>query len=234
MKKSTNLERICFICQKVCPRQHITSGELVNEEITNEIRKIAPEWTSDYFICHADLALMRSRYVRTLLQSEKGQLSSLEQKVLHSISDRELLSIDLDTKSNEKWSLGERLTDKIAGFGGSWSFLILFSLFLLLWIVSNSFLYWFKPIDPYPFIFLNLILSCVAAIQAPLIMMSQNRQEAKDRVRSQHDYQINLKAELEIQNLHEKMDYLLSHQWEKMLQIQQIQLEMLAEINKVT
>jgi uncharacterized membrane protein len=86
--------------------------------------------------------------------------------------------------------------------------------------------------DPYPYILLNLILSCLAAIQAPIIMMSQNRQEAKDRLRSQHDYQVNLKAELEIRHLHEKVDHLLSHQWERLAEIQEIQLELLSEIGR--
>lgn len=89
-----------------------------------------------------------------------------------------------------------------------------------------------KPVDHYPFILLNLILSCIAAIQAPVIMMSQNRQEAKDRLRSQNDYQINLKAELEIQHLHEKLDHLLQHQWERLAQIQEIQLDLLSEMSK--
>jgi uncharacterized membrane protein len=90
-----------------------------------------------------------------------------------------------------------------------------------------------KPFDPYPFIFLNLILSCIAAIQAPVIMMSQNRQEAKDRRRSEHDYQVNLKAELEIRHLHEKLDHLLSHQWERLVAIQQVQLDLLSEIGRI-
>ena len=95
----------------------------------------------------------------------------------------------------------------------------------------NSLVLLWRPLELYPFIFLNLILSCIAAIQAPIIMMSQNRQEAKDRLRSQHDYQVNLKAELEIRNLHEKVDHLLSHQWERLVQIQELQLELLSELS---
>jgi uncharacterized membrane protein len=102
----------------------------------------------------------------------------------------------------------------------------------VLWILLNTVVLLVHPVDPYPFILLNLVLSCLAAIQAPIIMMSQNRQEAKDRLRSQHDYQINLKAELEIRHLHEKMDHLLSHQWERLAQIQEIQLDLLSEMNK--
>ncbi len=203
------------------------------KDITKEIKRTFPDWGAEHFICHADLALMRSRYVHALLISEKGELTSLEHTVLDSLNEQEFLSTDLEAEFDQKWTLGEHLADKIATFGGSWWFLISFSIFLVLWVFSNSLVYWLKPADPYPFIFLNLILSCLAAIQAPVIMMSQNRQEAKDRIRSQHDYQINLKAELEIRHLHEKMDHLLSHQWEKMVQIQEIQLEMLSELKCV-
>jgi uncharacterized membrane protein len=110
--------------------------------------------------------------------------------------------------------------------------LILFGIFMAAWIGVNSAVLLWRPVDPYPFILLNLVLSCLAAIQAPVIMMSQNRQEAKDRLRSEHDYKVNLKAELEIRQLHEKIDHLLSHQWERLVEIQQIQLELLSELGR--
>jgi len=100
----------------------------------------------------------------------------------------------------------------------------------VIWIALNSVLLLRRPFDPYPFILLNLVLSCLAAIQAPVIMMSQNRQESKDRLRSQHDYRVNLKAELEIRQLHDKIDHLLSHQWERLVEIQQIQIDLLSEL----
>jgi len=103
---------------------------------------------------------------------------------------------------------------------------------LVVWIIVNSVVLLSKTFDPYPFILLNLILSCIAAIQAPIIMMSQNRQEAKDRIRSENDYKVNLKAEIEIRTLHEKIDHLLLDQWSRMMQIQQVQLDMLEEIQK--
>ena len=144
----------------------------------------------------------------------------------------ELITKNIETEFDQNWTVGEKLADKIASFGGSWTFLICFGIFLVLWILLNTVVLLVHPVDPYPFILLNLVLSCLAAIQAPIIMMSQNRQEAKDRLRSQHDYQINLKAELEIRHLHEKMDHLLSHQWERLAQIQEIQLDLLTEMNK--
>jgi uncharacterized membrane protein len=165
-----------------------------------------------------------------ILESEKGELSTLEQEVVRSLREHELLSSNVDTQFEREWSLGDRLADRIATFGGSWSFLILFGVFLLAWIVLNSVVLVQRPPDPYPYIFLNLVLSCLAAVQAPIIMMSQNRQEAKDRIRSKHDYQVNLKAELEIRHLHEKVDHLLSHQWDRLVEIQELQLELLTDL----
>ncbi len=149
---------------------------------------------------------------------------------MRSLSEHEILSLDTESELEQQWSFGQRMADKIATFGGSWTFLICFAVFLFLWIGMNSLVLVLRPFDPYPFIFLNLMLSCLAAIQAPIIMMSQNRQEAKDRIRSQHDYQVNLKAEREIRHLHEKVDHHLSHQWSRLVQIQELQLELLSEL----
>jgi len=178
------------------------------------------------------LARFRAKYVHALLESEKGELTFLEHEVLESLQKQELLSANVDFEFEKQRTLGERMADRLAVFGGSWKFLIYFGVFLVLWIVMNSLVLYRRPADPYPFIFLNLMLSCLAAVQAPIIMMSQNRQETKDRLRSQHDYQVNLKAELEIRNLHEKMDHLLSNQWERLIQIQELQLELLSELGR--
>lgn len=165
-----------------------------------------------------------------MLLSDKNELTPLKNKILNQLDSKELLSIDMESHLDQKLSFGDRLADKIASFGGSWKFLIFFSIFMAFWLGANSLFYWWQPTDPYPFIFLNLILSCLSAIQAPVIMMSQNRKEAKDHLCAQHDYQINLKAELEIRILHEKIDHLLSHQYEKMMEIEKIQLELLSEL----
>ncbi|MFA6232358.1 MAG: DUF1003 domain-containing protein [Rhodanobacter sp.] len=223
-------QKICAVCGKSFALNNLIPGELVRKEISAEIVKAVPDWSAEKFICRTDLTDFRGRYVHALLESEKGELSTLEQDVLRSLKEHELLSTDVESEFEQQWSFGERLADRIAAFGGSWTFLIWFGVFLLCWIGLNSLTLFFRPVDPYPFIFLNLILSCIAAIQAPVIMMSQNRQEAKDRVRSQHDYQINLKAELEIRHLHEKVDHLLSHQWDRLVEIQELQLQLLSEL----
>jgi uncharacterized membrane protein len=124
---------------------------------------------------------------------------------------------------------GQWLADRVAAFGGSWRFLTAFAFVLVLWIAVNSIAVIIHPFDPYPFIFLNLILSCLAVVQAPVIMMSQIRQEARDRLHAMRDYQVNRKAELEIRHLHQKLDHVLSHQWERLLAIQEIQMEMMNE-----
>lgn len=230
MTSKNDLLKTCAICGKSFPARNVVSGEIVRKEIAAEILKSCPDWSAEKFICRADLAEVRGKYVHFLLESEKGELSSLEHEVVRSLREHELLSSDIESEFEQKWSFGERMADKIATFGGSWAFLICFGVFLFVWIGMNSLVLVARPLDPYPFIFLNLILSCVAAIQAPIIMMSQNRQEAKDRIRSQHDYQVNLKAELEIRHLHEKVDHLLSHQWDRLVQIQELQLELLSDL----
>ncbi|MGZ8541716.1 MAG: DUF1003 domain-containing protein [Chitinophagaceae bacterium] len=125
------------------------------------------------------------------------------------------------------------LADKVASFGGSWKFIIIFFSFLVAWMLIN--IWWFhnRGFDPFPFILLNLLLSCIAAIQAPVIMMSQNRQEAKDRNRAEHDYKVNLKAEVEIRMLHEKIDHMLLHQNKRFFEIQKVQIELMESISKM-
>jgi uncharacterized membrane protein len=232
MKKNEATHLSCAICGKSFFHRQVISAEIIRKEITKEIIKVIPNWESSMYICQADLTVMRAKYVKSLLESEKGELNNLESEVLKSLQNHELLSTDIDATFDKEWTFGERLTDKIASFGGSWYFLICFGLFLFIWITINALTFFWSPaVDPYPFILLNLMLSCLAAMQAPIIMMSQNRQEVKDRLRSQHDYKVNLKAELEIRHLHEKMDHLLSHQWERLVEIQQIQIELLSELN---
>jgi uncharacterized membrane protein len=150
--------------------------------------------------------------------------------VIRSLREQESVSENINLQYEQQLKLGERLSDRLAQFGGSWTFIILFGTVLFGWVALNTVVLVRRPFDPYPFIFLNLILSCLAAIQAPVIMMSQNRQEAKDRLRAEHDYRVNLKAELEIRLLHAKVDQLLTHQWQRLLEIQQLQLDLMEDL----
>lgn len=231
MNKKTE-KNLCAVCGKAFASGELIPIAAVRDVISAEIAREHPGWALGSYICKADLVIYREKYVHALLESEKGEITSLEEEVLHSIRDHELLAKNVDTEFEQKWTFGERLADRIAAFGGSWRFLIFFGIFITAWIALNAVVLFLRPLDPFPFILLNLLLSCLAAIQAPVIMMSQNRQEAKDRLRSQHDYQVNLKAELEIRHLHDKMDHLLSHQWNRLAEIQEIQLDLLSEISR--
>lgn len=232
MSKFQKTQRKCAVCGKDFPQREVVSGAAVRDAITELILVDHPDWSPDEFICRSDLSRYSTNYVESLIESEKGELSSLEKEVIDSLRQHELLAMNVDMESEKTWTFGERLSDQMADFAGSWSFLIGFGLFMSAWIIMNSLVLYWHPIDPFPYILLNLLLSCLAAIQAPIIMMSQKRQEAKDRLRSQHDYQVNLKAELEIRHLNEKLDHLLSHQWERLVQIQQVQIQMLAQLEK--
>jgi uncharacterized membrane protein len=203
---------------------------VIRPAIADLIRAQCPRWSADGFLCLLDLNRYRSQYVENLLQAEKGELTDLERDVLAAMARHETVAQHVDSEYEQTLTFGERLSDRIAFFGGSWRFISVFFLVLAAWIAVNSVLFLWRPFDPYPFILLNLILSCLASIQAPIIMMSQNRQEAKDRLRSEHDYRVNLKAELEIRHLHEKMDHLLNHQWERLVEIQRVQLEIMHEL----
>ena len=225
----------CAVCKKTFVEDDVVSASLIRDTIYELIQHDYPNWSDENYICRPDLSIYRNKYVHSLLESEKGELTKLDKEVLDSLQKHELISSeDVEQEFEHNWTFGEKLADRIAAFGGSWSFLIIFALFLFVWIVINTIILFIYPVfDPYPFILLNLILSCLAAIQAPIIMMSQNRQEAKDRIRAQHDYQVNLKAELEIRQIHEKLDHLLSKQWERLVQIQEIQVEQLSEISEL-
>lgn len=169
--------------------------------------------------------------VGKLLAQDRAELLELEDELERSFKSYEASAIDPAEASDAELTFGERLADKVAAFGGSWTFLILFGAVLAIWIGINATIVALR-FDPYPFILLNLVLSCIAAVQAPVIMMSQNRQEAKDRLRAQHDYRVNLRAELEVRELHDKMDHLLYRQMQRMLELQRLQVELLSELSQ--
>lgn len=194
------------------------------------IRAEHPELPADGFIAAGELNIYREQYIADYLRREVDELSDLEHTVINSLRDKTLLSDKTDLEMDAQLTTGQRMADTVARFGGSWRFIILFGSFLVIWIVVNAVWLRNRAFDPFPFILLNLMLSCLAAIQAPLIMMSQNRQEEKDRRRAKKDYMINLKSEVEIRMLHEKLDHLIMHQQQKLLEIQQLQIEMMHDI----
>jgi uncharacterized membrane protein len=223
---------ICQITKKKFPINELYKGDSLKKEIVDLIKKEFPDFNEDSYISIESLNEYRRKYMASLLTQENAELNEMENQVINSIAKNELLSKDLEEELSRNLIPAQRIADKIASFGGSWTFIGYFFLFLLIWISVNIIELLKKPFDPYPFILLNLILSCLAAIQAPVILMSQNRKEEKDRKRSQNDYKINLKAELEIKLLHDKIDHMITHQNQRLLEIQELQTDYLNDILK--
>jgi uncharacterized membrane protein len=163
---------------------------------------------------------------------KKGELAIMDKDVMEAVNNNSILSENIEDEVEAKLTIGQKHADKVAIFGGSWTFIITFFAFILIWILINIWFLASKAFDAYPFILLNLLLSCLTAIQAPIIMMSQNRQEQKDRSRAEQDYKTNLKAELEIKLLSEKIDHLLVHQNKKLLEIQEVQTDYVEDLMK--
>jgi uncharacterized membrane protein len=229
-RRSRAIRLRCIICGKDRPARESIRLDVVRPNLLERIRQEHPDLPADGYICQDDLDDFRSRYVSDLLTNERGELSKLEEDVVKSLSDHDIIAENVEDELDEGRTLGERMSDHLANFGGSWTFISLFGAVLVVWMIFNVIVATADRFDPYPYILLNLVLSCLAAIQAPIIMMSQKRQEAKDRSRSENDYRVNLKAELEIRHLHEKIDHILTRQWERLAEIQQIQLEIMKDV----
>lgn len=223
-----NDRALCALTGRSLPRRELVRLDTLRPALADAIRRDHPALEPHALVAQDQVAGYRARYVTALLASERGELSELDRQVAASLSSSELITSNTDDEIDRDRTLGQRLADHVASFGGSWRFLITFGLILAVWMAIN--IVGIAHFDPYPFILLNLALSCLAAVQAPVIMMSQQRQEAKDRARSRNDYQINLKAELEIRHLHEKMDHLVNRQWQRLAEIQQVQIELLQEL----
>lgn len=211
------------------PESEKIYGRAIHDPILGLIKKEYPDFDAEDCISINELNVYRQKYISNYLSSEIGALSAMEKNVISSLKeDKSIVSIV--EEEEETRNLGQIVADKVADFGGSWTFIISFVVFISVWIGSNVFIFMNKGFDPYPFILLNLILSCVAALQAPVIMMSQNRQEEKDRNRAKKDFMINLKSELEIRLIHDKIDHLIMHQQQELIEIQKVQIEMMNDI----
>lgn len=224
--------KISYISKNPIQRGEEIKGQEIREGIFLLIQNDFPNFTKEDFITLNELNKYRRLYLTALMMEEKGELALLDKDVMDAIKNNSILSENIQDVMESKLTIGQKIADKVAAFGGSWTFIITFFTFLIIWMAINIWVFTAKPFDPYPFILLNLILSCLAAIQAPIIMMSQNRQEQKDRQRNEHDYKINLKAELEIKLLSEKIDHLLVHQNKKLLEIQEVQVDYLEDLMK--
>ncbi|MCF8422867.1 MAG: DUF1003 domain-containing protein [Bacteroidia bacterium] len=219
------MEVICAITKKKIDVAFSERLDTISTPLKSLIKIDYPILRDDEYISLEQIIIYRKKYLNNLIENERGEIDVLEKNVIDSISKNQILSENIESDIDDLLTIGEKLADTIALFGGSWIFIMFFFGFIILWIIINILAISSANFDPYPFILLNLILSCLASIQAPIIMMSQNRKEQKDRKRSENDYKINLKAELEIQLLHEKVDHLIAHQNKKLLEIQQLQID---------
>ena len=211
------------------PENDRVSGKTIRTSILNLILEDFPDFDVNDSISVQELNVYREKYISKFLQTEISQLSKLEKDVVKSLGDDTSFVAKVEEEVDTR-NYGQIVADKVAAFGGSWTFIIAFFVFISIWISSNVIIFTNKEFDPYPFILLNLILSCIAALQAPEIMMSQNRQEEKDRERAKKDYMINLKSELEIRMLDDKIDHLVMHQQQELIEIQKVQIEMMNDI----
>ncbi len=218
----------CQICGENKKMDEVLPAGLVRKSIIETIRKKFSKWSSEGYICHEDLNRFRVEHVQDVLETEKGELSHLDHEVVKSLNRHEILARNINSEFEGKLKFGQRLADRVTVFVGSWAFIIIFFIVLILWMAVNTMIIW-RHFDPFPFILLNLVLSCIAAIQAPVILMSQIRQSQKDSLRAEHDYKTDLKAELEIRHINSKIDQLMSHQWQRLLEIQRIQMELMQD-----
>ncbi len=220
----------CRVSGQELSVQNMTQSGSIRNNIKSLIQNAYPDWDGEGYVSNDIVNHFRDVYVEQILREEKGELNDLEKQVLQSIQKTEYISKNINTELAEHLLVGQKIADRVAEFGGSWKFIIIFFSFIMLWMLVNVILLIQRPFDPYPFILLNLVLSCLAAIQAPVIMMSQNRKESRDRLRAENDYQINLKAELEIRQLHEKIDHLINNLGNRLFEVQQIQIEMMDQL----
>lgn len=176
------------------------------------------------------IRLHRRNTAERLLQTEIEKLPAYEQEIVERFINGHRVARDVVREFDAGLTFGERVADRVASFGGSWTFIFIFLLILVVWMLVNTFVLARQAFDPYPYILLNLLLSCIAALQAPVIMMSQNRMAEKDRIQAKHDYEVNVKAELEILQLQEKVNELRERDWIALIEMQQRQIELLERL----
>lgn len=220
----------CSLCDSVVEGRTLASPQKLENRILDLIRKDRPEWEGKRGICPSCLEQYRAKKFVTYLEAEYQKLSEIEHAVVSKITRRGRVSRVVHADLDASMTFGERVADKVAQFGGSWRFIGLFGGILVAWMIMNTWVLATRPFDPYPFILLNLVLSTLAALQAPVIMMSQNRQAHKDRMQANQEYEINLMAEIEIRDLHDKLDSLRFKQWHELWHIQKRQIELLEHL----
>lgn len=230
-RPSAKTKSACALCAKEFPERQLIGARSLRSATFEFIAARSPDsWTDTSMICKPCLARERFEFLMSRMIEEKGELSAVEAEIAEKASKHETLAEDIERQFDAQSSFGQRIADRVADVGGSWPFVLTFFVLLLTWAAVNSLVLRKDAFDPYPYILLNLFLSCLAAVQAPIIMMSQNRVARRDRLQADQDFRINLKAELEIASLHEKLDHLLHSQWQRMVELQELQIDLLNEI----
>ena len=217
---------------KSFPIEEKVPGESIRGSLMQLIRKDHPDFDASRGIALSELNTYREQYIAGYLSRQVGELTDLDQKVVDSMKNHSLICNAHGQCGEPEPTVADRIADRMTRFGGSWAFVILFGSLIVVWMALNIFWLSNPAFDPYPFVLLNLMLSYLSTLQAPIIMMSQNRQAAKDRQRSQEDYMVNLKSELEVRTLHEKLDHLMMYQQQELIEIQKVQIDMLTELLK--
>jgi uncharacterized membrane protein len=218
----------CSLCNNQVETRTMVAAQKLDTPTIELIKQERPDWDGKRGICNNCRERLRAKKFLSYLEAESAKLSDLEKSLVSKIARRGRVSKIVEKEFQEQMTFGERLADTVAHFGGSWTFIMIFAAILIGWMVLNTvILVSPRNFDPYPFILLNLVLSTLAALQAPIIMMSQNRQAEKDRMQAQQDYEINLMAEVEIRDLHDKLDALRYKQWHELWHLQQRQIELL-------
>ena len=233
-----NKEEVLVLCQlsgKMVNENNATDGFSIREELIEIIKQKKADFDVEGWISNDELNKIKADRIKRLLQEDVGYLTEIEKKVAEAADKHDFMSKDFtEDEEDEKLTFGQRMADKVAEFGGSWKFIIFFTVFCFVWISMNTIMLTTGAFDKYPFILLNLILSCIAALQAPVIMMSQNRMEEKDRARAVNDFKVGLKTEIEIRMLDEKINHLVNKQIFHIHENMELQNEMLENIIKNT
>ena len=226
-----HLQHRCPITGNNTPIANRIPLHAINTHVLDMIAKDHPNAIEAKWISREALNKYQTAFTQELIAQERGELTELEKQVVDAIHQQEILSVNVCDDIVDKATLGQRAADVVASFGGSWFFVIGFTFFILVWMSINT--YWFfhpNIFDPYPFILLNLALSCLAALQAPIIMMSQNRQSTKDRMRDENEYKVSLKTEIEIRNLTSKIDMLMEKHWSHLVETQEAQTMLIQQL----
>ena len=221
----------CSLCGNAHAKKHLRHARGVRPAVAKFLAKKYPDrWKAGALVCSDCLNRERLDHLLKKLAEDRGELSEIESQVARQAVDHLAIAEQVEEEFRRSATRGQRIADAVARVGGSWAFVITFVVVLLAWIALNTVLLRQKAFDPYPYILLNLVLSCIAALQAPVIMMSQNRMSEYDRRKADQDFRVNLKAELEVASLHDKVDHLLHAQWEHLVEMQEVQIDLLNQI----